>query len=66
LACAQALPEQGYSDLQAAAQHDFAVASPETDAAVSILNQEADAQDTARQQPKTKVSVKLHVNSLGC
>ncbi len=58
--------KQRYSDLQAAAQHEFAVDSPETDAAASVLQQEADAQDTAQQQPKKKVSLKLHMNTLAC
>lgn len=60
------LHEQGYYDLQAVAQHEFAVDSPETDAAASVLQQEADAQDTAQQQPKKKVSLKLYMNTLAC
>ena len=58
--------EQGYSNSQAAAQHEFVVDSPETDAAASVLQQEADAQDTAQQQPKKKVSLKLYMNISAC
>ncbi|DBB16246.1 hypothetical protein WJX82_006474 [Trebouxia sp. C0006] len=39
---------------QAAAQHETAVDNVETDAAASVLQQEADAQDTTQQQPKKK------------
>ncbi len=56
--------KQWYSDLQAAAQHETAVDNLETDAAASVLQQEADAQDTTQQQPKKKVSLKLHMNTL--
>lgn len=61
--------KQGYSDLQAAAQHETAVDSPYTDAAASVLQQEADvqeadAQDITQQQPKKKVSFNPHLNTL--
>ncbi|KAL0019141.1 hypothetical protein WJX79_009789 [Trebouxia sp. C0005] len=39
---------------QAAAQHDTAVDNPQTDAAASVLQEAADAQDTTQQQPKKK------------
>ena len=58
--------KQGISDLQAVTQHEFDVDFPKTDAAASVLQQEADAQDTAQQQPKKKVSLKLHTNTLAC
>lgn len=55
--------KQGCSDLQAAAQHDTAVDNPQTDAAASVLQEAADAQDTTQQQPKKKVSLKLDMNT---